>query len=64
MQGIPNVISVEPPMAPQKQENGHIPDATNDNHQKAVFIEAQCRQVSIDALTNVHVKCQVLMITT
>jgi hypothetical protein len=29
------------------RENGHIPDAANDNHQKALIIEAQRSWVSI-----------------
>ncbi len=32
--------SVEPPLAPQKQRRTDIPDATNDNHQLAVFMKA------------------------
>ncbi len=37
-QGFPHVNSVELPNSPLKKEtNGHIPDATNDNHQQAVF---------------------------
>jgi hypothetical protein len=48
MQGIANVISVEPPMASQKtKENCHILDVINDNHQKAVFVKAQHSRVSI-----------------
>ncbi len=48
MQGFPNLNSVEPPISSAKtKENSHIPDATNDNHQLAVFMKAQCSQVSI-----------------
>ncbi len=39
--------SVEPPMAVQKQRRRILPDATNDNHQLAVFMKAQCSQLSI-----------------
>jgi hypothetical protein len=42
-----NVNSVEPPLAPQKQRRMILPDATNDNHQLAVFMKAQRSQVSI-----------------
>jgi hypothetical protein len=41
------VNSVEPTLAPQKQRRTVIPDATNDNHQLAVFMKAQHSQVSI-----------------
>ncbi len=44
---IPNVNSVEPPLALQKQRRTVIPDATNDNHQLALFMKAQCSRVSI-----------------
>ncbi len=47
MQRFPNVNSVEPPLAPQKQRRTVIPNATNDNHQLAVFMKAQRSQVSI-----------------
>jgi hypothetical protein len=41
MQGNANVNSVEPTLAPQKTKgNDHIPDATSDNHRKAVFMKA------------------------
>ncbi len=39
--------SVEPPLALQKQRRTILPDATNDNHQLAVFMKAQHSQVSI-----------------
>jgi hypothetical protein len=38
---IPHVNIVEPPLAPQKQRRMVIPNATNDNHQLAVFMKAQ-----------------------
>ncbi len=47
MEGFPNVNSVEPRLAPQKKRRTVIPDATNDNHQLAVFMKAQHSQVSI-----------------
>jgi hypothetical protein len=37
------------------KDKDHIPDATNDNQQKAVFHESK-KQLGIpDALTNMHV---------
>jgi hypothetical protein len=58
------VNSVEPPLAPQKQRQMVIPDATIDNHQLAVFMKAQRSQVNIRYSNNRRVKCQWLVITT
>jgi hypothetical protein len=37
------------------KENDHIPDATNDNHQKAVFYESKKQSGIPDTLTSPHV---------
>jgi hypothetical protein len=42
-----NVNSVEPPLTPQKQSRTAISNATNDNHQLAVFMKAQRSRISI-----------------
>jgi hypothetical protein len=46
MWGLPNVNSVEPPLAPQILRRTGIPNATNDNHQLAVFMKAEHSQES------------------
>jgi hypothetical protein len=56
MLGNANVNSVEPPLAPQKtKDKGHIPNATNDNHRKAVFHESKKQSGIPDTLTNTRV---------
>ncbi len=40
------------------KDNDHTPDATNDNHQKAVFHESKKQSGISDTLTNLHVKCE------
>jgi hypothetical protein len=54
---------VKAPLAPQKQKDiGHIPDTTNDNHQKVVFMDAKM-QLS-ETMINPRVKCQMPLVTT
>ncbi len=39
----------------KKKDKDHIPDATNDNHRKAVFHESKKQSGIPDTLTNMHV---------
>jgi hypothetical protein len=39
----------------EKKDKDHIPDATNDNHQKPVFHESKKQSGIPDTLTNTHV---------
>jgi hypothetical protein len=55
MLGNANVNSVEQPLAPQTKDKDYIPDATNDNHRKAVFHESKKQSGIPDTLTNPRV---------
>jgi hypothetical protein len=60
MQGNVNANSVELSMTPQKtKDNDHIPDRTNDYHQKAVFCESIKQSDISGTLINPRVKCQI-----
>jgi hypothetical protein len=59
MQGIANVVSVEPPMAPQKQRRTVMMITKQQfswKHNAVKYL--------YNTLTNPHVKCQMLLITT
>ncbi len=49
----------------KKKDSGHIPDTTNDNHQKAVFMEGKnTAKYLYDTFTNPHIKRPMPLVTT